>query len=170
MWLVAGENDMALLAKSGSGATSTGITTQLKRSIKRFNAVVRSLFELIRFRNQHLLLMIVQYARNSGPRNYHALGQRSGLAMLEVDFASGSYSIFHSPIELLGPKQPDILTHVFANHQLGMDLASHSLHSGTIVALPARASVCCASPSHDPALLFVSIPQSCRLILLIIVK
>jgi len=40
-----------------------------------------------------------------------------------------------------------------------MDLASHSLHSGTIVALPARASVCCASPSHDPALLFVSIPQ-----------
>jgi len=108
--LLAGENDMALLAKSGVGRDINRhyyTTEEIDQALQR--PVVRSLFELIRFRNQHPAFdgsFSMPETRDRGI----IMRWDNGVdwAMLEVDFASGSYSIFHSPIELLGPKQPDI--------------------------------------------------------------
>src|SRR5512147_1718552 len=97
--LLAGENDMALLAESGVGRdinrhyyTAEEIDQALQRP------VVRSLFELIRFRNRHPAFDGAFSLSETGESEI-ALRWDNGAdwAMLEVDFASGSYRISSSP-------------------------------------------------------------------------
>jgi len=97
--LLAGENDMALLAKSGIGRdinrhyyTAEEIDEYLKRP------VVQSLFELIRFRNRHPAFdgtFSLPETRESEITLRWDNG--AAWAMLEVDFASGLYHISSSP-------------------------------------------------------------------------
>ena len=102
--LLAGENDMDLLAKSGVGRDINRhyySVEEIDQALQR--PVVQSLFELIRFRNHHPAFngsFSVPETRNSGI----AMRWDNGVdwAILEVDFASGSYSISNSPFELLG--------------------------------------------------------------------
>jgi sucrose phosphorylase len=102
--LLAGENDMALLAKSGVGRDINRhyySVEEIDQALQR--PVVQSLFELIRFRNHHPAFngsFSVLETRDSGI----IMRWDNGVdwAILEVDFASGSYSISNSPFELLG--------------------------------------------------------------------
>ncbi|HET9912580.1 MAG TPA: sucrose phosphorylase, partial [Anaerolineales bacterium] len=96
--LLAGENDMALLAKSGVGRdinrhhyTSAEIDQALQRP------VVQSLFELIRFRNRHPAFDGTFSLPETGESEI-TLRWDNGAdwAILEVDFASGSYHISSS--------------------------------------------------------------------------
>jgi len=104
MGLLAGENDMALLAKSGVGRDINRhyySVEEIDQALQR--PVVQSLFELIRFRNHHPAFngsFSVLETRDSGI----TMRWDNGVdwAILEVDFASGSYSISNSPFELLG--------------------------------------------------------------------
>jgi sucrose phosphorylase len=104
--LLAGENDMTLLAKSGVGRDINRhhyTPEEIDRAVQR--PVVQALFELIRFRNHHPAFngsFSMPETRDSGI----IMRWDNGVdwAMLEVDFASGSYSISNSPLELLGPK------------------------------------------------------------------
>jgi sucrose phosphorylase len=103
--LLAGENDMTLLAKSGVGRDINRhyfTPEEIDRAIER--PVVQSLFELIRFRNHHPAFhgsFSMPETRDSGISLRWDNG--SEWAMLEADFASGSYSISSSPFETLGP-------------------------------------------------------------------
>lgn len=102
--LLAGENDMALLAKSGVGRDINRHyyrVEEIDQALQR--PVIQSLFELIRFRNRHPAFngsFSVLETRDSGI----TMRWDNGVdwAILEVDFASGSYSISNSPFELLG--------------------------------------------------------------------
>jgi sucrose phosphorylase len=102
--LLAGENDMALLAKSGVGRDINRhyyTTEEINRALQR--PVVQSLFELIRFRNWHPAFdgsfsLLETCASGITMRWDNGVDW----AILEVDFASGSYSISNSPFELLG--------------------------------------------------------------------
>jgi sucrose phosphorylase len=104
--LLAGENDMALLTKSGVGRDINRhyyTPEEIDRAIQR--PVVQSLFELIRFRNHHPAFngsFSMPETRDSGI----TMRWDNGVdwTMLEVDLASGLYSISNSPFELLGPK------------------------------------------------------------------
>jgi sucrose phosphorylase len=104
--LLAGENDMTLLAQSGIGRDINRhyyTPEEIDRAIQR--PVVQSLFELIRFRNHHPAFngsLSMPETHDSGI----TLRWDNGVdwAMLEVDFASGSYSITHSSSDLIGPK------------------------------------------------------------------
>jgi len=104
--LLAGENDMALLAKSGVGRDINRhyyTPEEIDRAIQR--PVVQSLFKLIRFRNHHPAFngsFSMPETRDSGITMRWDNGVN--WAMLEVDFASGSFSISNSPFELPGPK------------------------------------------------------------------
>ena len=104
--LLAGENDMTLLAKSGIGRDINRhyfTPEEIDRAIQR--PVVQSLFELIRFRNHHPAfngVFSMPETRESGITM--RWGNGVDWAMLEVDFASGSYSISNSPFELPGSK------------------------------------------------------------------
>ncbi len=97
--LLAGENDMTLLAKSGIGRDINRhyyTPEEIDRAIQR--SVVQSLFELIRFRNHHPAFngsFSMPGTRDSGI----SLRWDNGVdwAMLEVDFVTGSYSISNSP-------------------------------------------------------------------------
>ena len=93
--LLAGENDMALLAKSGVGRdinrhyyTLEEINLALQRP------VVQSLFELIRFRNRHPAFN-GSFCLPETSDSQIAMRWDNGeaWAMLEVELASGSYSI-----------------------------------------------------------------------------
>lgn len=103
--LLAGENDMTLLAKSGVGRDINRhyyTPDEINLAIQR--PVVQSLFELIHFRNQHPAFggsFNMPETRESGITMRWDNG--ANWAMLEVDFASGSYSISNSPFELLEP-------------------------------------------------------------------
>ena len=97
--LLAGENDMALLAKSGVGRdinrhsyTSEEIDQALQRP------VVQSLFELIRFRNRHPAFEGTFSLLETGETEI-TLRWENGTdwAMLDVNFVSGSYHISSSP-------------------------------------------------------------------------
>ncbi len=97
--LLAGENDLALLAKSGIGRdinrhyyTADEIDHALQRP------VVQSLFELIRFRNRHPAFDGMFSLPETGDSEI-ALRWDNGdaWAMLEVNFASGSYHISRVP-------------------------------------------------------------------------
>jgi sucrose phosphorylase len=104
--LLAGENDMTLLAESGVGRDINRhcyTPEEIHRAIQR--PVVQSLFELISFRNSHPAfngLFSMPETRESGITMRWDNGD--DWATLEVDFASGSYSISNSSFELLGPK------------------------------------------------------------------
>jgi len=99
--LLAGENDMSLLAKSGVGRDINRhyyTSEEIDRAIQR--PVVQSLFELIRFRNRHPAFN----GSFSMPETHDSKiamrwDNRKDWAMLEVDFASDSYSISNSPFE-----------------------------------------------------------------------
>jgi sucrose phosphorylase len=96
--LLAGENDMDLLAKSGVGRDINRHNytfEEIEQAIKR--PVVKKLFELIRFRNQHAAFQ-GSFSIPEAPDSSLTLRWDHGddWAMLEVDFIKGSYSIFHS--------------------------------------------------------------------------
>ncbi len=105
--MLAGENDMDLLAKSGIGRDINRHfynPDEVARAIER--PVVQSLFELIRFRNQHPAFngsFSMPVTFDSGITLRWDNGD--DWAMLEVDFASGWYSISNSPFEILGPNR-----------------------------------------------------------------
>jgi sucrose phosphorylase len=100
--LLTGENDMHLLSKSGVGRDINRhyySIEEIDQAIKR--PVVQSLFDLIRFRNQHPAF--------NGSFSMPATSESSlilrwdnedNCAMLDVDFVSGSYSIYSSPTEI----------------------------------------------------------------------
>ena len=104
--LLAGENDMTLLATSGVGRDVNRhfyTPEEINQATQR--PVVQSLFELIRFRNSHPAFngsFSMPETRDSGI----TLRWDDGVewAMLEVDFASGSYSISNSSFEKLARK------------------------------------------------------------------
>jgi sucrose phosphorylase len=108
--LLAGENDMPLLAKSGVGRDINRhhyTPEEIDRAIQR--PVVQALLELIRFRNHHPAFngsFSMPETRDAGI----IMRWDNGVdwAMLEADFASGSYSVSNSPFELLGPKYLNI--------------------------------------------------------------
>ena len=100
--LLAGENDMNLLAKSGVGRDINRhyyTLEEIDRAIQR--PVVQALFELIRFRNQHPAFN-GSFSMPDTPDSIISLRWDNGndWAMLEVDFTTGSYSISNSPIAL----------------------------------------------------------------------
>jgi sucrose phosphorylase len=104
--LLAGENDMNLLAKSGVGRDINRhfyTPDEVDRAIQQ--QVVQSLFELIRFRNRHPAFngaFSMPETRDSGITLRWDNG--GDWAMLEVDFTSNSYSISNSIFELRKPK------------------------------------------------------------------
>lgn len=97
--LLAGENDMTLLAQNGIGRDINRhyyTLDEIAQALQR--PVVQALFELIRFRNQHPAFH-GSFSMKETPDSGIALRWDSGedWAMLEVDFASGSYSLSNSP-------------------------------------------------------------------------
>ena len=108
--LLAGENDMELLSKSGVGRdinrhffTSDEIEKETHRP------VVQSLFELIRFRNNHPAFSGT-FSMPDTPDSKIILQWDNGndWAKLEVDFTSSSYRISNSPIEIIEKKTANI--------------------------------------------------------------
>jgi sucrose phosphorylase len=96
--LLAGGNDMSLLEDSGVGRDinrHSYTTREIEQAIKQ--PVVQSLFELIRFRNQHAAFN-GSFSMPATQDSEIALRWDNGAewAMLEVDFASGSYSLSNS--------------------------------------------------------------------------
>jgi sucrose phosphorylase len=99
--LLAGENDMNLLAKTGVGRDINRhfyTPDEVERAIER--PVVQSLFELIRFRNRHPAFG-GSFSMLGTRETKIALRWDNGgdWAILQVDFAAGSYSISNSPFE-----------------------------------------------------------------------
>ncbi len=96
--LLAGENDMALLAKSGVGRDinrHTYTAEEIDQALQR--PVVQSLFELIRFRNRHPAFDGTFSLPESGESEITLRWDNGDAwAMLEVDFASGLYRISSS--------------------------------------------------------------------------
>jgi sucrose phosphorylase len=97
--LLAGENDMALLAKSGVGRDINRhfySLEEVEQALQR--PVVQSLFELIRFRNQHPAFDGTFRLIETGESKM-MLRWDHGVdwAMLDVNFTSGSYQISNSP-------------------------------------------------------------------------
>jgi sucrose phosphorylase len=97
--LLAGENDMALLAKSGVGRDINRhfySREEVDQALKR--PVVQSLFELIRFRNRHPAFDGTFRLLETGESEM-ALRWDNGAAwtLLEINFTSGMYEISNSP-------------------------------------------------------------------------
>jgi sucrose phosphorylase len=101
--LLAGENDMELLARSGVGRDINRhfyTSDEIDRAVQR--PVVQSLFELIRFRNRHPAFdgtFSMPETSDSGITLRWDRG--TDWAILEVDFAEGSYAISSSSLESL---------------------------------------------------------------------
>ncbi len=100
--LLAGENDMHLLAQSGVGRDINRhyySLEEIERAIQR--PVVQSLFELIRLRNQHPAFH-GSFSMPDTPDTTITLRWDNGddWVLLTADFESGSYSISNSPFEL----------------------------------------------------------------------
>ncbi|HET9277165.1 MAG TPA: sucrose phosphorylase, partial [Flavitalea sp.] len=97
--LLAGENDMALLAKSGVGRDINRhyyLPEEIDQALQR--PVVQSLFELIRFRNRHPAFDGTFSLPTTGESEITLCWDNGNArAMLEVNFASGSYNISSSP-------------------------------------------------------------------------
>jgi len=96
--LLASENDMHMLAETGNGRDINRhcfTVDEIERAIRR--PVVRELFELIRFRNQHPAF---EGSFTMPQTTDSALALRwdrgAAWAQLDVDFASGNYTISHS--------------------------------------------------------------------------
>jgi len=98
--LLAGENDMSLLAKSGVGRDINRhyyTLDEINQAIHR--PVVQSLFELIHFRNQHPAFNgSFSMPGNSDSTLIMRWDNGDDWAMLDIDFTSSSYSISNSPI------------------------------------------------------------------------
>lgn len=97
--LLAGENDMALLAKNGVGRDINRHCYTAEEFDQTFQRpVVQSLFDLIRFRNQHPAFDGTFSLPETGESEITLRWDNGDAwAMLKVDFSSGSYSIFNSP-------------------------------------------------------------------------
>ena len=97
--LLAGENDMALLAKSSIGRDINRhyyTLEEIDQALQR--PVVQSLFELIRFRNQHPAFNGTFSLRETRESEITLRWDNGDAwAMLKVNFASGSYQIFSDP-------------------------------------------------------------------------
>lgn len=97
--LLAGENDMTLLAKSGVGRDINRhfySLDEVEQALHR--PVVQSLFALIRFRNQHPAFDGTFRLLDSGESEMMLRWDNgTDWAMLEVNFTSGLYQISHSP-------------------------------------------------------------------------
>lgn len=97
--LLAGENDMTLLAKSGVGRDinrHTYTAEEIDQALQR--PVVQSLFELIHFRNQHPAFDGTFSLSETGETEITLRWDKGDAwSMLEADFASGSYRISSSP-------------------------------------------------------------------------
>lgn len=98
--LLAGENDMDLLSRTGIGRDINRhlySLDEIHHAIQR--PVVQSLFELIRFRNGHPAFQ-GSFSMPETPDSKITLRWDNGAdwAMLEADFVSGSCSISHSPV------------------------------------------------------------------------
>ena len=97
--LLAGENDMALLAKSGVGRDINRhyyLPEEIDQALQR--PVVQSLFELIRFRNRHPAFDGTFSLPTTGESEITLRWDNGdSWTMLEVNFASGSYHISSSP-------------------------------------------------------------------------
>jgi sucrose phosphorylase len=105
--LLAGENDMHLLAQTGQGRDINRhyyTLDEIDLAIKR--PVVQSLFALIRFRNQHPAFN-GSFSIPETPDSMITLRWDNGddWAMLGVDFTAGSYSISSSPSEFPAPNK-----------------------------------------------------------------
>jgi sucrose phosphorylase len=97
--LLAGENDMRLLAKSGVGRDINRHFYSLEEVEQALHRpVVQSLFELIRFRNQHPAFDGTFRLLETGDSEM-VLRWDNGTdwAMLDVNFTAGSYHISSSP-------------------------------------------------------------------------
>lgn len=99
--LLAGENDMNLLEQSGVGRDinrHSYTPEEIDRAIQR--PVVRSLFELMRFRNRHPAFNGL-FSMPKSPESHITMRWDNGAewAMLEADFQSGSFSITNSSYE-----------------------------------------------------------------------
>ena len=98
--LLAGENDMALLAKSGIGRDINRhyyTIEEIDQALQR--PVVQSLFEMIRFRNRHPAFDGTFHFPKTGESEIILRWDNGNAwAMLKVDFSSGSYSISSSPV------------------------------------------------------------------------
>jgi sucrose phosphorylase len=104
--LLAGENDIQLLAKSGVGRDINRhyyTLDEIDLAIQR--PVIQSLFGLIRFRNQHPAFNGA-FSMPETPDSQITLRWDNGddWAMLDVDLPSGSYSISNSPFKFYTPK------------------------------------------------------------------
>jgi len=104
--LLAGENDMTLLTQSGVGRDINRhfyTPDEIDQAIQR--PVVQSLFKLIRFRNHHPAFNgSFSMPETSDSRITLRWDNGDNWAMLEVDFASSSYSVSNSPFKMLEPK------------------------------------------------------------------
>lgn len=97
--LLAGENDMSLLAKSGIGRDINRHSYTLEEIDQAIRSpVVQSLFELIRFRNQHPAFH-GSFSMPETPDSTITLrwDNAADWAMLEADLVAGSYWISNSP-------------------------------------------------------------------------
>ncbi|MFZ6029058.1 MAG: sucrose phosphorylase [Chloroflexota bacterium] len=97
--LLAGENDMALLRKSGVGRDINRhyyTCDEIEQAVQR--PVVQSLFELIRFRNRHPAFngTFSLPATNDGARLAMRWDNGDAWALLEVSLVSGTYHISNS--------------------------------------------------------------------------
>jgi sucrose phosphorylase len=96
--LMAGENDLDLLSKSGVGRDINRhyyTLDEIDQALQR--PVVQKLFELIRFRNEHPAFQgSFSMPETSDSSMTLRWDNRESWAMLDVDFATGSYSICNS--------------------------------------------------------------------------
>jgi len=99
--LLAGENDIHLLAKSGVGRDINRhyyTLDEIDLAVRR--PVVQSLFGLIRFRNQHPAFNgAFSMPETSDSQITLRWDNEDDWAMLDVDLPSGSYSISNSPFK-----------------------------------------------------------------------
>jgi len=104
--LLAGENDMDLLAKTGVGRDINRhyyTLDEIERAIQR--PVVQALFELIRFRNHHPAFGgSFSMPETGDSRICMRWDKGADWALLEVDFSAGCYAISNSPFESLQPE------------------------------------------------------------------
>jgi sucrose phosphorylase len=110
--LLAGENDMDLLSKTGVGRDINRhyyTLEEVEQGIKR--PVVQSLFDLIRFRNQHPAFNgVFSMPKTQDSKIILRWDNENDWVMLEVDFVSGIYSISSSPFEFPIPLRHNMRT------------------------------------------------------------
>ena len=106
--LLAGENDMALLASTGVGRDINRHyyrRAEIELALKK--PVVAELLQLIRFRNSHPAFSgTMQMLEGSETSLQLSWETQSHFARLDVDFVAMTYRITHSPIEAQSAPRP----------------------------------------------------------------